>query len=98
MRACVPVWQELSVSSPPRQVDRISISAVQPWLVHGRESRHSSEGRAQRTGRAFPVFKGETVPVERVRPDKDVVRDEETVSEEVRKEHIDTNGIDDDRR
>ena len=47
---------------------------------------------------AFPVFKGETVPVERVRPDKDVVRDEETVSEEVRKEHIDTNGIDDDRR
>ncbi|WP_457949966.1 DUF2382 domain-containing protein [Pseudarthrobacter sp. alpha12b] len=38
------------------------------------------------------------VPVERVRLDTDVVRDEETVSEEVRKEHIDTNGIDDTRR
>jgi len=40
----------------------------------------------------------EAVPVERVRLDKDVVRDEKTVSEEVRKEHIDTDGIDDTRR
>lgn len=45
-----------------------------------------------------PVVEKEAVPVERVRLDKDVVRDEETVSEEVRKEHIDTDGIDDTRR
>jgi uncharacterized protein (TIGR02271 family) len=45
-----------------------------------------------------PVVEKETVPVERVRLDKDVVRDEQTVTEEVRKEHIDTDGTDDTRR
>jgi uncharacterized protein (TIGR02271 family) len=45
-----------------------------------------------------PVVDKETVPVERVRLDKDTVTDEETVSEEVRKERIETDGIDDTRR
>ncbi len=45
-----------------------------------------------------PVVEKEAVPVERVRLDKEVVRDEKTVSEDVRKEHIDTEGIDDTRR
>ncbi|WP_314193231.1 PRC and DUF2382 domain-containing protein [uncultured Arthrobacter sp.] len=45
-----------------------------------------------------PVVDKETVPVERVRLDKDTVTDEETVTEEVRKERIDTDGIDDTRR
>jgi uncharacterized protein (TIGR02271 family) len=37
-----------------------------------------------------PVVEKETVPVERVRLDKEIVTDQETVSEEVRKEHIET--------
>ena len=41
-----------------------------------------------------PVVEKETVPVERVRLDKDVVQDDVTVSEEVRKEHIDADGVD----
>ncbi|MFP5312543.1 MAG: DUF2382 domain-containing protein [Actinomycetes bacterium] len=45
-----------------------------------------------------PVVEKETVPVERVRLDKDIVRDEKTVTEEVRKEHIDTDGTGDTRR
>ncbi len=45
-----------------------------------------------------PVVEKEAVPVERVRLDKETVRDEKTVNEEVRKEHIDTNGTDDSRR
>ncbi|WP_461189436.1 DUF2382 domain-containing protein [Arthrobacter sp. Z4-13] len=47
-----------------------------------------------------PVVEKETVPVERVRMDKDVVQDDVTVSEEVRKEHIeaDGDGVDRDRR
>jgi uncharacterized protein (TIGR02271 family) len=45
-----------------------------------------------------PVVEKETVPVERIRLDKDVVTDEETVSADVRKERIDTDGIDDTRR
>lgn len=45
-----------------------------------------------------PVVEKETVPVERVRLDKDTVADEETVTEEVRKEHIETDGIEDGRR
>jgi stress response protein YsnF len=36
----------------------------------------------------------EAVPVERVRLDKDVVQDDVTVNEEVRKEHIDADGVD----
>ncbi len=39
-----------------------------------------------------PVVEKEAVPVERVRLDKETVRDEKTVNEEVRKEHIDTDG------
>jgi uncharacterized protein (TIGR02271 family) len=39
-----------------------------------------------------PVVEKEAVPVERVRLDKDVVRDEATVNEEVRKENIETDG------
>jgi uncharacterized protein (TIGR02271 family) len=47
-----------------------------------------------------PVVEKETVPVERVRLDKDVVQDDVTVTEEVRKEHIeaDGDGVDRDRR
>jgi uncharacterized protein (TIGR02271 family) len=45
-----------------------------------------------------PVIEKETVPVERVRLDKDTVIDEVTVDEEVRKERIETDGIDDTRR
>jgi uncharacterized protein (TIGR02271 family) len=45
-----------------------------------------------------PVVEKETVPVERVRLDKDVVTDDVTVNEEVRKERIETDGIDDTRR
>ncbi|MDQ0924455.1 uncharacterized protein (TIGR02271 family) [Pseudarthrobacter sp. W1I19] len=47
-----------------------------------------------------PVVEKETVPVERVRLDKDVVQDDVTVNEEVRKEHIeaDGDGVDGNRR
>jgi len=45
-----------------------------------------------------PVVEKETVPVERVRLDKDTVNDQVTVNEEVRKEHIDTDGADGTRR
>jgi uncharacterized protein (TIGR02271 family) len=45
-----------------------------------------------------PVVEKETVPVERVRLDKDVVTDDVTVNEQVRKERIETDGMDDTRR
>jgi uncharacterized protein (TIGR02271 family) len=47
-----------------------------------------------------PVVQKEAVPVERVRLDKDVVQDDVTVNEEVRKEHIeaDGHGVDRDQR
>jgi uncharacterized protein (TIGR02271 family) len=45
-----------------------------------------------------PVIEKETVPVERVRLDKETVTDEVTVDEEVRKERIETDGLRDDRR
>jgi uncharacterized protein (TIGR02271 family) len=45
-----------------------------------------------------PVVQKEAVPVERVRLDKDVVQDDVTVSEEVRKEHIEADGVDQDVR
>ncbi|WPU10520.1 PRC and DUF2382 domain-containing protein [Pseudarthrobacter oxydans] len=45
-----------------------------------------------------PVVQKEAVPVERVRLDKDVVHDDVTVNEEVRKEHIDADGVDRDGR
>ncbi|MEQ4518821.1 PRC and DUF2382 domain-containing protein [Pseudarthrobacter sp. B907] len=45
-----------------------------------------------------PVVDKETVPVERVRLDKDTVTDEVTVDEEVRKERIETDGTDGTRR
>jgi uncharacterized protein (TIGR02271 family) len=45
-----------------------------------------------------PVVQKEAVPVERVRLDKDVVQDDVTVNEEVRKERIEADGVDDDRR
>ncbi|MDQ0634979.1 uncharacterized protein (TIGR02271 family) [Arthrobacter pascens] len=45
-----------------------------------------------------PVIDKETVPVERVRLDKETVTDDVTVDEEVRKERIETDGIDDTRR
>lgn len=45
-----------------------------------------------------PVVQKETVPVERVRLDKEVVQDDVTVNEEVRKEHIDADGVDQDVR
>ncbi|WP_104138204.1 DUF2382 domain-containing protein [Arthrobacter sp. ZGTC131] len=45
-----------------------------------------------------PVVDKETVAVERVRLGKETVTDEVTVDEEVRKERIETDGIDDTRR
>ncbi|TNB74277.1 DUF2382 domain-containing protein [Arthrobacter sp. BB-1] len=45
-----------------------------------------------------PVVQKEAVPVERVRLDKEVVQDDVTVNEEVRKEHIDADGVDRDAR
>ncbi|MBD1542003.1 PRC and DUF2382 domain-containing protein [Arthrobacter sp. IA7] len=45
-----------------------------------------------------PVIEKETVPVERVRLGTETVTDEVTVDEEVRKERIETDGIDDVRR
>ncbi|MFD1213744.1 DUF2382 domain-containing protein [Arthrobacter sp. GCM10027362] len=45
-----------------------------------------------------PVVEKETVPVERVRLDTETVTDEETVSEQVRKEQIETDGEDTGRR
>lgn len=44
-----------------------------------------------------PVVEKETVPVERVRLDKETVTDEVEVNEEVRKEQIETDGTDSDR-
>jgi uncharacterized protein (TIGR02271 family) len=45
-----------------------------------------------------PVVEKETVPVERVRLDKETVTENVTVNEEVRKENIDTDGTDGTRR
>jgi uncharacterized protein (TIGR02271 family) len=45
-----------------------------------------------------PVVQKEAVPVERVRLDKDVVQENVTVNEEVRKEHIEADGVDRDGR
>jgi uncharacterized protein (TIGR02271 family) len=45
-----------------------------------------------------PVIEKEAVPVERVRLDKETVADEVTVDDQVRKERIETDGIDDSRR
>ena len=45
-----------------------------------------------------PVIEKETVPVERVRLDTETVTDQVTVDEEVRKERIETDGVDDTRR
>lgn len=45
-----------------------------------------------------PVVEKEAVPVERVRLDKETVTDEQTVTEEVRKEEIETEGDGDTRR
>jgi uncharacterized protein (TIGR02271 family) len=56
------------------------------------ESEHEVTLRAER-----PVVETETVPVERVRLGKETVRDEETVSGEVRKEQIEFDGPDDRR-
>ena len=51
------------------------------------EEEHEVTLRAER-----PVVEKEAVPVERVRLDKDVVRDEEQVSADVRKEQIEVDG------
>jgi stress response protein YsnF len=45
-----------------------------------------------------PVVDKEAVPVERVRLDKETVTDEVTVDEQVRKERIETDGVEDTRR
>lgn len=45
-----------------------------------------------------PVVEKETVPVERVRLDKETVTEQHTVNEEVRKENIDVDGDDSTRR
>jgi uncharacterized protein (TIGR02271 family) len=45
-----------------------------------------------------PVVEKRTVPKERVRLDRDVVTDEQTVTEDVRKERIEADGADLDRR
>ncbi|WP_104139510.1 DUF2382 domain-containing protein [Arthrobacter sp. ZGTC131] len=45
-----------------------------------------------------PIIEKETVPVERVRLGKETVTDEVTVDEEIRKERIETDGVDGTRR
>ncbi|MFJ5861721.1 DUF2382 domain-containing protein [Pseudarthrobacter sp. NPDC092439] len=45
-----------------------------------------------------PVVEKETVPVERVRLEKDVVQDDVTISDDIRKERIEADGLEDDRR
>jgi stress response protein YsnF len=45
-----------------------------------------------------PVVEKRAVPKERVRLDKDTVTDERTVSDEVRKERIETDGVEQRRR
>ena len=45
-----------------------------------------------------PVVEKEAVPVERVRLDKTTVTDQEQVSEDLRKEEIEVDGADGDRR
>ncbi|MGY2001377.1 DUF2382 domain-containing protein [Blastococcus sp. SYSU DS1024] len=45
-----------------------------------------------------PVVAKEAVPVERVRLDKETVTDQETVSADVRKEQVEVDGADDNRR
>jgi uncharacterized protein (TIGR02271 family) len=57
------------------------------------EEEHEVTLRAER-----PVVEKEAVPVERVRLDKDVVTDEEQVSADLRKEEIEVDGADTDRR
>ena len=56
------------------------------------EDEHEVTLRAER-----PVVETEAVPVERVRLAKETVTDEETVTGEVRKERIETEGLGDDR-
>ena len=57
-----------------------------------------SEEEHEVTSEERPVVEKEAVPVERVRLDKDVVTDEVTVEEDVHRQHIDADGIDDRRR
>jgi uncharacterized protein (TIGR02271 family) len=57
------------------------------------EEEHEVTLRAER-----PVVEKEAVPVERVRLDKQTVTDDETVSADLRKEQIEVDGADDDRR
>ncbi len=45
-----------------------------------------------------PVVDKETVPVERVRLNKETVTDDVTIDEEVRKERIESDGVDETRR
>ena len=64
------------------------------YEVSGDTGTATGTGRAAITGE--PVVGTEAVPVERVRLSKEQVADTETVSGEVRKERIDTDGIDGD--
>jgi len=57
------------------------------------EEEHEVTLRAER-----PVVEKEAVPVERVRLDKETVTDEARVDEDLRKEQIDVDGADDNRR
>jgi uncharacterized protein (TIGR02271 family) len=57
------------------------------------EEEHEVTLRAER-----PVVEKEAVPVERVRLDKQTVADQETVSADLRKEEIEVDGADGDRR
>jgi uncharacterized protein (TIGR02271 family) len=57
------------------------------------EEEHEVTLRAER-----PVVEKEAVPVERVRLDKETVADQETVSADLRKEEIEVDGADADRR
>jgi stress response protein YsnF len=45
-----------------------------------------------------PVVEKRTVPKERVRMDKDTVTDQRTVSEEIRKEQIESDGVERNRK
>ena len=62
---------------------------IRRWAAH----RRAADLRAER-----PVVEKEAVPVERVRLDKQTVQDQEQVNADLRKEEIEVDGADADRR
>ncbi|MFF0887136.1 DUF2382 domain-containing protein [Streptomyces sp. NPDC003456] len=86
----VPVHrEEVRVEREPITDDNLDAALSGPDIT---EAEHEVTLHEER-----PVTETETVPVERVRMTTDEYTDEETVRGQVRKEHIDTEGVDEDR-